>query len=181
MRGMRPSCKLLHVVVEAIGHAPVRRQRMRAVPGGIGKRRLPFALECRDSFAVGLEIDHIVGDQADHQAVDENAGAAEHAANRYGSEFSKELADRFGVHGCLQCASAAAGSAAGVSCTDSPQPQAEVWFGLLNTKVDESLSTLKSISVPSRNMTAFGSISSLTPLSSTTSSNFCALSAYSIV
>src|SRR5947209_3604914 len=80
-----------------------------------------------------------------------------------------------------QCASTPAESAAGVSCTDSPQPQAEVWFGLLNTKVDESLSTLKSISVPSRNSTALGSINSLTPLSSTTSSNLATLSAYSIV
>ncbi len=31
---------------------------------------------------------------------------------------------------------------AGLSCTDSPQPQAPVWFGLLNTKVADILSTL---------------------------------------
>src|SRR5215475_8610125 len=72
-------------------------------------------------------------------------------------------------------------SAAGVSATDSPQPQAEVWFGLLNTKPDDNLSTLKSISVPSRNSTALGSIISLTPLSSTTSSRGAAASAYSMV
>src|SRR4029079_6403630 len=120
----------------------------------------------------------------DHPAVDEDAGATEHAAHVDRAELSKKFADCFGVHAAplkAQCASAPAGSAAGVNCTDSPQPQAEVWFGLLNTKVDDSLSTLKSISVPSRNRTALGSISSFTPLSSTTSSNLLAASAYSIV
>jgi hypothetical protein len=33
-------------------------------------------------------------------------------------------------------------SAAGLSLTDSPQPQAEVWFGLLNTNWAASLSVL---------------------------------------
>jgi hypothetical protein len=33
-------------------------------------------------------------------------------------------------------------SFAGVSATDSPQPQADVWFGLLNTNCAASLSTL---------------------------------------
>ena len=33
-------------------------------------------------------------------------------------------------------------SAAGLSWTDSPQPQAEVWFGLLNTNWAASLSDL---------------------------------------
>src|SRR5262245_62631431 len=32
--------------------------------------------------------------------------------------------------------------ATGLSLTDSPQPQAEVWFGLLNTNCAESLSVL---------------------------------------
>jgi hypothetical protein len=35
-----------------------------------------------------------------------------------------------------------AGCAAGLSCTDSPQPQADVWFGLLNTNWAASLSVL---------------------------------------
>jgi hypothetical protein len=38
-------------------------------------------------------------------------------------------------------ADGAASSFAGVMATDSPQPQAEVWFGLLKTKPEESLST----------------------------------------
>src|ERR1700704_7160038 len=56
-----------------------------------------------------------------------------------------------------QCASVGLVSCeAGVSATDSPQPQAEVWFGLLKTKPADSLSILKSISVPRRNSTALG-------------------------
>src|SRR5436305_734135 len=98
-----------------------------------------------------------------------------HPALRTDLPFSRRRKAR------TQCASALAGSVAGVNCTDSPQPQAEVWFGLLNTKVEDSLSTLKSISVPSRNITALGSISNLMPLSSTISSNFAASAAYSIV
>src|SRR5262245_44188871 len=79
-----------------------------------------------------------------------------------------------------QCASEPS-AFAGVNSTDSPQPQAEVWFGLLNTNCEDSLSTFQSISVPSRNSTALGSIRSFTPLSSTTSSVGPTLSTYSMV
>src|SRR5262249_43222234 len=79
------------------------------------------------------------------------------------------------------CREPQAGSLAGVIATDSPQPQALVWFGLLKTNVADSLSTLKSISVPSRKSTAFGSTSTFTPLSSTISSLFLMSSAYSTV
>src|SRR6266852_4924183 len=46
---------------------------------------------------------------------------------------------------------------AAVSCTDSPQPQAPVWFGLLKMNCADILSVLYSISVPSSNNTALGS------------------------
>jgi len=68
-----------------------------------------------------------------------------------------------------------------VIATDSPQPQAEVWFGLLKTNCDDIFVVWKSISVPSRNSTALGSMSTVTPLSSTTSSSGLMLSAYSMV
>src|SRR5262249_39515450 len=71
--------------------------------------------------------------------------------------------------------------AAGVMATDSPQPQALDWFGLLKTKAALSLSTLKSSSVPNRNRIAVGSIRILTPFSSTTSSCGPKLSAYCMV
>src|SRR5438270_6826603 len=64
---------------------------------------------------------------------------------------------------------------AGRITTDSPQPQASVWLGLRKRKREASRSRAKSISVPIRNITALGSISIRTPLSSITSSNgFCA-------
>src|SRR5690242_20218800 len=70
---------------------------------------------------------------------------------------------------------------AGVMATLSPQPQAEVSFGLEKAKLADNRSTLKSICAPSRNSTAFGSIKRRTPLSSTTSSRGDAVSAISIV
>jgi hypothetical protein len=51
----------------------------------------------------------------------------------------------------------------------------------LNTNCDESFVVWKSISVPSRNSTALGSIRTFTPLSSITSSSGLTLSAYSMV
>ena len=41
--------------------------------------------------------------------------------------------------GALYSAACMASGAAGVIATDSPQPQAEVWFGLLKTNWDDSL------------------------------------------
>src|SRR5271166_710348 len=70
---------------------------------------------------------------------------------------------------------------AGVRATLSPQPQAEVSLGLEKEKVADRRSTLKSICAPSRNSTALGSISSLTPLSSTISSRGETVSANSMV
>lgn len=47
-------------------------------------------------------------------------------------------------------AGAKASGLAGVSSTDSPQPQAYVWLGLLNTKPVRRVVTSKSICVPRR-------------------------------
>src|SRR5262252_9729784 len=59
---------------------------------------------------------------------------------------------------CVSGACSTPSGLAGVIATDSPHPQAEVWFGLLNTNPEENLSTRKSISVTRRNSTAFGSM-----------------------
>ena len=48
---------------------------------------------------------------------------------------------------------------------DSPHPQRSVSLGLLNTKDDENSSSLKSIVVPNKYITAPGSINTLTPFS----------------
>lgn len=55
-----------------------------------------------------------------------------------------------GDQAALARASASALRSAGLSSTDSPQPQAELWFGLLKVKPVRSVVTSKSISVPSR-------------------------------
>src|SRR2546430_1666355 len=115
---------------------------MFAVFGRIAEGSEAFLLEGRNRLGIRLEIDRVAGDKSDHSSVDENPGAAEHATHRHWAKFLKQFDNRVGFHEATlpsaQCASAPAVSAAGVSCTDSPQPQAEVWFGLLNTKVEDS-------------------------------------------
>src|SRR6478735_891864 len=96
-------------------------------------------------------------------------GMAEHDPEKWGPVFGQDHAQEN------------YSAAAGVSWTDSPQPQAPVWLGLLKTNVADNLSVLKSISVPSRNSKALGSTRILTPLSSTTSSLGAIWSAYSTV
>ena len=56
-----------------------------------------FALEIRDVGLVHFEMDRAVDDQPEHEAVGENAGAAEHAPYRYRAEFGEQVADEFGV------------------------------------------------------------------------------------
>src|SRR5690349_22892212 len=186
-RVARPGGELVGIVVEPIWRAPVGHDGALAALrplGRVGERPLPFGFERRDGLLIGLQVERVARHQGEHGAVGKDAEAREHAARYHRAERRKQLDDAIGVHADApaggQCVSAVSPEA-GVSATDSPQPQAEVWFGLLNTKPADSLSILKSISVPSRNITALGSISSLTPLSSTTSSCGCALSAYSIV
>jgi hypothetical protein len=43
-------------------------------------------------------MDRAVDDQAEHETVGENAGAAEHAPYRYRAELGEQVADEFGVH-----------------------------------------------------------------------------------
>jgi hypothetical protein len=42
-------------------------------------------------------MDRAVDDQAEHETVGENAGAAEHAPYRYRAELGEQVADEFGV------------------------------------------------------------------------------------
>src|SRR6185312_5527829 len=107
----------------------------------------------------GLEVDDVVEDHADHDRAGIKAFAAEEALRGDGTEFGEQIVV------------AAQASVAGLIDTLSPQPQAAVWFGLLNTNRAPSFSRTKSISVPIRKRIALGSMNILTPLSSTTSSS----------
>ncbi len=100
-----------------------------------------LALESRQPRGVRLQIDELVGNQREHDAVGIKPGAAEHAAHVHGAELAEHFADMRGVHGRPRQLVPAA-SFAGVSCTDSPQPQADVWFGLLNTNCADNFSVL---------------------------------------
>src|SRR3546814_19972926 len=57
-------------------------------------------LECRGRLGIGLEIDGIVVDQAEHQAPAIQPGAAEHAADADAAQGSEQLLgkiDEFGT------------------------------------------------------------------------------------
>ena len=89
---------------------------------------------------VGLQIDDAVMHQGEHRLLGVNPGAAEHAPDRDGPEGGEQFADVLGGH--RRPPGYGWASAAGLSWTDSPQPQAPVWFGLLNTNWVESFSVL---------------------------------------
>src|SRR5262249_46575828 len=133
--------QLLWIVVEAIRHAPIGRQRRALASPGIGERLETLTLERRGIVRIGFQINDAIVHEGEHDAVGKDAGAAEHAAHPDRTVGGKQFADVVGSHRRgrrpYRCA-----SAAGLSWTDSPQPQAEVWFGLLNTNCAESLSVL---------------------------------------
>jgi hypothetical protein len=98
-RVTRPGRQLVRVVAEAVGHPPIGHHPAPALAGRISERLELLALEGRRVVLVGFEIDEAVGDERQHQAVGENAGAAEQAAHLHRPEFAKQLADIVGSHG----------------------------------------------------------------------------------
>src|SRR5579862_3445731 len=150
-RRARPLRQLLRIVVQPVGQRePRRHHRLAALVEGEGLALL----------FVGLEVDDVVEDHADHRVAGIDAVAAEEALDRDPPELREQIVE-----------AAAQAGFAGVIETLSPQPQAAVWFGLLKTKRAPSFSRTKSISVPIRNRIALGSMKIFTPLSSTTSSS----------
>jgi hypothetical protein len=109
----------------------------------IGERRQRQRFEVAARGRVGLEIEHLIGNEREHEAVAEDAGAAEHAAHRHRAKTRKLFLDEIEIFGARRHRPYSAGTAwAGFSITDSPQPQAEVWFGLLKMKPDFSIDSL---------------------------------------
>ena len=90
---------------------------------------------------VGLQIDDALMHEGEHRLLGIDPGSTEHAPDHDHPEGGEQFADILGGHHRRRRGYCCA-SAAGLSCTDSPQPQADVWFGLLNTNWVESFSDL---------------------------------------
>ena len=82
-----------------------------------GEGTATFRLEIGAVEIGGFQIQPLVRHQADHHIAGIDALAAEHAADADGTEELEKIIEtaRIAFHSC-----------AGVICTDSPQPQAEV-------------------------------------------------------
>ncbi len=141
-----PLSEFIRIIVKPVRQPPIGHHRPLAGLGAIFERLAAFADETRRRCRVGLQINLTVGYEAEHDAAGIKAGAIEHAAHLNGAEDSEQFGDIIGVHAMLaprrNFAPYSAASLAGVSCTDSPQPQAEVWFGLLKTNWADSFSAL---------------------------------------
>src|SRR6185437_2274175 len=195
-----PPAELLRIVQQAFRRGIIGEGRgiaLLAPRVGEGLGAVPH--EIRPVAVAGFQIDLIIHDQANHQIAHEDAFAAEHAADgdaaksvekivetvRSGSPQAKGMVRWTipfdGRRALGRAAEVALQDWAGVICTLSPQPQAEVWFGLLKTNRAPSFSCTKSSSVPIRNRMALGSMKIFTPLSSITSSKGLASVAYSMV
>lgn len=95
-------------------------------------------------LGIRLEVEFTVEGKGEGQAVPRDPMTAEHAADLNGSEALEDVADGLGVHAADQAVCSLSGLA-GVMATDSPQPQADVWLGLLNTNWDDIFVVWKSI------------------------------------
>ena len=120
-----PARQFVGIVVEPVGHAPIRGERPRPAFRLVGERLQSLGDESGHGTLVGLEVDRAVGQQGEHGAFGIEAGPAEQAADHDRPEGREQLADGFAVHRAARSGYPCA-SAEGLSCTDSPQPQAEV-------------------------------------------------------
>jgi hypothetical protein len=57
-----------------------------------------LALERRDAVRIGLEVDHPIRDQREHQAIGVDPATAEHAAHLDGAEFGEKFVEIIRVH-----------------------------------------------------------------------------------
>src|SRR5262249_9196616 len=147
----RPTGQLFRIVVKPLRQrVPAGDDRFAAFPERERLRLL--RKEGLAGLGVGLEIDRVAEDHADHDLASADALAAEDRREGEGPESREQIVE------AVRVARHDQSSFAGVIETLSPQPQAAVWLGLLKTKRAASLSRTKSISVPMRNMIALGSM-----------------------
>lgn len=85
---------------------------------------------------VGLDEKLTIRLNRKHQVIDVNSQSTKHPFYTDGFSFSQKIPDNLFIHGSGWPALVAGGNYApadnftGSIATDSPQPQAEVWFGL---------------------------------------------------
>jgi hypothetical protein len=101
-RARRPRRKLVGIVVEPFRQAPIGQgvlgRSAALLAAQVGERLAAFALEIRDARRIDFQIDRLAHDETEHQAVDEQAGAGEHAPNGDRAERREQVAEEIGVH-----------------------------------------------------------------------------------
>ena len=117
-----------------------------AVFAGIDPLAAAGFSKARSRFAVRLQEDFVLIFDGDDYATHVYAFSAEHTLDRDRTDCLKHIFNGGVVHGRQPKAEADAG----VSSTLSPQPQAEVWLGLLKVKPVRKDVVSKSICVPRR-------------------------------
>ena len=101
-----------------------------------------LTLESGARRIVGFEINDVAGNDGEDHAASVNPLAAEHAFDLDAAKIGEQVMDKIGIHHWPDQRASAASSLNGVSCTLSPQPQADVWFGLLKTNCADIFSVL---------------------------------------
>src|ERR1700694_4194807 len=98
-RGLRPIRQLLRLVVQTVPYAAIWFQRARSPLGVEGEGPAALPLEPSRGVLVGLEINEVVDDEAEHHAVGIDAGAADNSSHVDAAESGKKFGNVIGVHG----------------------------------------------------------------------------------
>ncbi len=136
--------ELLGLIERGIGQAPIARDHgfpspIEAERQRTGGGELPLRL------GIGLQENLSSAFEREKEIIGIDAVSAEHSLEPHRADRVKELDDRGCVHGvprgaARSCQAVSASGLAGSIATDSPQPQADVWFGFSNTNCEANLS-----------------------------------------
>ena len=97
-RHARPGRELVRIVIEAIRHAPIGRERSTLTLPAIAESLELLALECRRTHLINLQVNDPVMHKREHRAIGEDAGTAEQAAQVHRAENGEQFADILGSH-----------------------------------------------------------------------------------